>query len=42
MKCEEQELIEDIIEMIRQIKNAQSLRMLYGFVKGLKESVIAN
>ncbi len=37
MKCEEEELIEEIIKMIRQIKDTQSIKMLYGFVKGLKE-----
>lgn len=37
MKREEEELIEEIIKMIRQIKDTQSIKMLYGFVKGLKE-----
>lgn len=38
MKCEEKELIEEIIEIIRQIRNTQSIKMLYGFVIGLKKS----
>lgn len=38
MKYEEKELIEEIIGIIRQIKNTRSIKMLYGFVIGLKKS----
>lgn len=41
MKCEEEELIEELIEelvkIVRQIKNIQSIRMLYGFARALRE-----
>lgn len=33
----EEELIKEIIEMIRQIKDSHSIKMIYGFVKALKE-----
>ena len=37
MKCEEEVFIEEIIKIVRQIKNIQSIKMLYGFAKALKE-----
>ena len=37
MKYEEEELIEEIIKIIRQFRDIQSIKMLYGFAKGLKE-----
>ncbi|GFI23842.1 hypothetical protein IMSAGC011_02632 [Lachnospiraceae bacterium] len=37
MKYEEDELIEELMKIVRQIKNIQSIRMLYGFAKALKE-----
>lgn len=37
MKCEEEEFIEEVIKIIRQIRNIGSIKMLYGFAKTLKE-----
>ena len=37
MKNEEEELIEEIIKIIRQFRDIQSIKMLYCFAKGLKE-----
>lgn len=37
MKYESEELIEELIKIVRQIKNIRSIRMLYGFARALRE-----
>lgn len=37
MKYESEELIEELIKIVRQIKNIRSIRMLYGFARVLRE-----
>lgn len=38
MESEYKELLEELMKIIRQIKNIHSVRMLYGFAKTLRKN----